>query len=544
MSSPKIGDPRPSLPPIRPRDVERPQNSPPPGAPPAVKAPPPASGFDPTKSIKDALSKLGFGTGAATELKRNDLQSKPLPEVKDLQEKVNVYRTEHGAKPIKEDGFFGPKTEKAVKDLQKEFGLPETGRAGPSLETRLAVESDPSFKKLDDDTKKLIRTQLTAAGDDQAKLDNLKGLATAPGMDNLSPKHRQQLMEALNREPENADLAKGLCKLANSENFAKTSDATKSSLIDTIRTNGPVTDAKVDAALSLVGNPKFAALSDADKALVCEGFKGSKADPAFAQNVEKLLNDPKFDGASADLKTAVLSQVKNYPDARTVTNVGKALGKDWFKTQDLADQQRSLKLIGRLSSYDKGDRAIMDNTLNKFLDGDYKLVWKEYKSDGKSTTYGEGGDSTLWLNKGIVADGNAKMIENSKTNHLALSTTPHEVNHNINGDKVAKTYKYFEAEYRAWYVGFKAENGREPTNQEAMEQRLSWQLNPDSFYGKYAKEALKDPKEAQKFYDMLSTMSGQKVDAKNWETVIKSDASTWPDAAKPAPVPSGNITNS
>ena len=119
-----------------------------------------------------------------------------------------------------------------------------------------------------------------------------------------------------------------------------------------------------------------------------------------------------------------------------------------------------------------------------------------------------------------------------------------EVNHNINGDKVAKTYKYFEAEYRAWYVGFKAENGREPTNQEAMEQRLSWQLNPDSFYGKYAKEALKDPKEAQKFYDMLSTMSGQKVDAKNWETVIKSDASTWPDAAKPAPVPSGNITNS
>ena len=135
------------------------------------------------------------------------------------------------------------------------------------------------------------------------------------------------------------------------------------------------------------------------------------------------------------------------------------------------------------------------------------------------------------------------MVENDDTKHLVLSTTPHEVNHLLNSDKVASTYKYFEAEYRAWYVGFKAQNGREPTNQEAMEQRISWQLNPDSFYGKYAGEALKDPKEAAKFYDLLSNMSGEKVDAGNWKTVIKSDPSTWPGKGSPAPVPAGNIDN-
>ncbi len=219
--------------------------------------------------------------------------------------------------------------------------------------------------------------------------------------------------------------------------------------------------------------------------------------------------------------------------------------KDWFRSQDLGDKQRSLKMVAYLSQYDAGDRKIVDNTLNKFLDpkSDFKLEWKNYKA-GKGTTYGEADEKTLWLNRGIMAADNGKMVENAQTKHLVLSTTPHEVNHLLNKDKVASTYKYFEAEYRAWYVGFKAQHGRAPTNKEAMEQRISWQLNKDSFYGKYANEALKDPKEAQKFYNLLSQMSGQKVDASNWKTVIASDPSTWAKPGDPAPVPAGNLDNS
>jgi hypothetical protein len=161
------------------------------------------------------------------------------------------------------------------------------------------------------------------------------------------------------------------------------------------------------------------------------------------------------------------------------------------------------------------------------------------------TTYGEGGDKTLTLNKDLISADNSKMVENDETNHLTLNTVPHEVNHLLNDDKVEKNFKYFQAEYRAWYVGFKAEHGRAPTNQEAMEQRLLWQLNPDSFYGKQAAEAMKDATEANRLFAFLGKVTGQTVNASNWETVIKSDPATWPHHAKQAaaPEPEGNFDN-
>jgi hypothetical protein len=240
----------------------------------------------------------------------------------------------------------------------------------------------------------------------------------------------------------------------------------------------------------------------------------------------------------------VLSQVKHYPDARSAANVERLIGKDWYGKQDLGDKQRSLKTIAYLSQHNTGDRAVIDNTLEKFIGAksDYKLEWKNY-TGSQSNVYGEADDKTLWLNRGKIPAGDSKMVETSDVQHLALHTATHEVNHLVNGDKVDSTYKYFEAEYRAWYVGFKSEHGRTPTTKEAFDQRLSWQLDPNSFYGKYAEKALKKPAEAQKFYDLLSQMSGQKVDAKNFKAVAASDTSTWPNAAQPAPVPSGNLDN-
>ncbi|MBL8953972.1 MAG: peptidoglycan-binding protein, partial [Myxococcaceae bacterium] len=532
--APKIG-PTPSAPtPIAPRE-----SAPPPAKPadaPKPSAPTPSS-FDPGTFIRDTMNKLGIGPHPTVpELARNDRQLKPEPEVKDLQTQLNAWRTEHGKKGIKEDGYFGPKTEAAVKEFQKANGLPPTGRAGPGLQARVALENDAEFKGLNDDTKNALRSQLTAAGDDQAKLDNLSRLGTTKGLSDLSPAHQKQLVDALGRAADDDQLTAGLVKLADSPDFAKASDATKTSIIDTVRTSAPVTDAKVDGALALIKSPTFAALSDADKAIACEGLRAAKCDPAYAASLEKLIADPKFQAMSADEKTAVLSQAKNYPDARAVDNIKLALSKDWFTKMDLGDKQRSLKMIGRLSTH-AGDRAIIDNTLKKFLSPteNFKLEWKTYTDN----THGEADDGTLWLARNIVNDGNGPMVENGKTDHLTLSTVAHEVNHNINDDKVAKTYKYFEAEYRAWYVGFKARHGREPTNAEAMSQRISWQLDESSFYGKYAKEALKDPEEAKKFYALLSKMSGKKVDASNFATVIAEDPSTWPDANKPAPVPAG-----
>jgi Putative peptidoglycan binding domain len=514
-------------------------------------------GFDTLPGLRELREKFGFTTAAdstgitapketaPTPLARNDKQKEPLPEVKDMQRQLNDWRAANGKPPLKEDGFYGPKTEKAVREFQKASGLPETGKASVATQARMGLEENPKFKGLNDAVKTQVRAQMNAAGEDFSQLDNVKTLSTTEGFDKLSNAHAQQMLTALSKSPGDASVAQGLAKLAGSEAFRNSSDATKTSLIDTLTQSPPMADNKIDGALRLVGSSEFSKLSDTDKALVAEGLKGAKADPKYADSVKSLLSSPKFQAMSAAEKTAVLSQVKHYPDARSVGNIEKLIKKDWYGKQDLADKQRSLKTVGYLSQYDGGDRAVVDNTLEKFVGekSDYKMEWKTYPSGTGSTTFGEAADKTLWLNRGLIDGNNDKLVENHNTKHLVLHTAAHEVNHLRNGDKVAKTYQYFEAEYRAWYVGFKAENGRPPTNQEAMNQRISWQLNPTSFYGKYATEALKDPKEAAKFYDLLSKMSGQKVDASNFETVSKSDPSTWPTAGSNAPVPAGNIDN-
>lgn len=566
--------------------------------------------------IKDEPPKLP----TSELLKRNDNQKEPKAETLELQKQVNQWRAENGKKPIKEDGFYGEKTEKAIQEFQKANTLKKDGQAGTATQNRVLLENDAGFKKLDEGVKKQTRELMTGYDQDSAKVQTLREFATAPGLSKLSPAHQQQMldmqkahpddakfasqlatlandgtfqtlndttktqvlnqvgkyagdpgkidnltkmvtspsfdqlsnahqkkmMDALAASPDDAQLAEGLGKLGGSTAFRASSDATKDSVIDALSKNPPLTNEKFNATNGLIGSPGYRRLSDGEKGIVMDGLKAGKADPKYVDNVKTLLDDVKFQALKPEERTAVLSQVKNYPDPRSVANIDRLLKKDWFTSQDLGDKQRSLKMVGYLSQHDSGDRKVIDNTLEKFLGAksDYTLVWKEYKDKaGAGTTFGEGDDKTLWLNKGIMAADNNKMVINDNTKHLVLSTVPHEVNHLLNGDKVASTYKYFEAEYRAWYVGFKAENGREPTNQEAMEQRISWQLNPNSFYGKYAGEALKDPKEAAKFYDLLSKMSGQKVDASNWNTVIKSDASKWANPGGAAPVPAGNLDN-
>jgi hypothetical protein len=55
----------------------------------------------------------------------------------------------------------------------------------------------------------------------------------------------------------------------------------------------------------------------------------------------------------------------------------------------------------------------------------------------------------------------------------------------VNGDRTDQTFEYLNEEYRAWYVGYEAENGHPPSNQEAMD-RWEYFLNPNGGYADYA----------------------------------------------------------
>ena len=316
---------------------------------------------------------------------------------------------------------------------------------------------------------------------------------------------------------EKADLEKALTDVYHKPQFQALNQEERQQFLLTLAGNPPLTQEKISNALDLLSSMKD--LSPAVRKGALDGLMAAHCDPAYARSFKKLLDDPAFKRLPDAVKTAVTSQAGNYPDAHTVGNLERLLHKDWFQTQQLDDMQRSLKTIARFSHNPQGNRQVIDNTLDKLLapDSTFKLEWKSLKSKG-GTLYGEADDDVLTLNRDLVNAGNDKMIENSRSNHLALNTVAHEVNHLVNDDKVADTFDYFNAEYRAWVVGFQAEHNRLPTNAEAMG-RIRTQFNHDP-YKESTDGALRNPAEAQKLFDFVKSVTGLDVNAHNVRHIV------------------------
>ena len=328
--------------------------------------------------------------------------------------------------------------------------------------------------------------------------------------------------------------------LTQSPQFQALSSAEQTSVLQALASNPPLTQEKVNQTVNLLG--ALPSLSAGDRQIALDGFSAAHANPAYAANMKKLIDDPKFTSLSAADKTSVLSQARNYPDATTVGNIDRLVHKDWFRNEGSDDKQRSLKTIARFSHNPDGNRRIINNTLDKFLSpaSDFKLEWKSLDPG----TYGEALGKTLTLNSDMIKKGDEKMEETPDTNRLSLNTVAHEVNHLLNHDVPANTFQYVNGEYRAWYVGFQTQHGRPPTNEEAVNQRLR-DLVDDSFYGPYTAAAAADPTEGPKLFHLLKSVTGMNVDATNWKQVIHNynpdDKPTL--STSPAAAPVGNNDN-
>lgn len=330
-----------------------------------------------------------------------------------------------------------------------------------------------------------------------------------PGSEGYSYEARQETLERLKT-------------VYQSPQFQSLTPAEQKTVLQTLSDPQPLTAEKMQNAMDLLSSAKN--LSPSDRKLVVEGFKAAHGEPAYSANFKKILDDPKFKSLSGAEQTAVLSQVKNYPDARTAGNIDRMLHKDWFTNQPLDEKQRSLKTIARFSHNPEGDRKIIDNTLDKFLDpkSDFKLAW-DHLTTAHGTIYGTGGNKTLTLNQDLIDADNKPIPSNEDTDRLSLNTVAHEVNHLVNNDVPHNTFQYFNAEYRAWVVGFQAQHGRPPTNQEAMDQRIKTLMDLTSAYGPTTAGALADPKEAQQIFDFLKSVTGLDVNAGNYQQVLSSD---------------------
>ncbi len=418
-----------------------------------------------------------------------------------------------------------------------ELRLPQAGpETAPGNATTQGAPADASLsaasKKMESDLNSLqMRAMLDTAGSAPAMTGNTSG---SGGITQEFPV--AQFSGEGYTAQEKQDLTSKLNTLYQTPQFQALSQNERQSVLLSLAGNPPLTQEKISNTRDLLGSMKD--LSPASREAALNGLRNSHCDPAYARSLKKLLGDPQFKSLPEPVKTAVLSQAANYPDPRTVGNLERLIKKDWFQQQSLPDMQRSLKTIARFSHNPNGDRAVIDNTLNRFLapGSDFKLEWKDLKGPG--TLYGEADNKTLTLNKNLISAGNDKMPETYRTNHLSLNTVAHEVNHLVNHDEVANTFKYFNAEYRAWVVGFKAEHGRMPTNEEAMG-RVRDQFDPDLAYGPSTAGALADPAEAQQLFAFVKSITGMDVNAHNvrdvvnnsdpnrdWKTLSVSDAPT------------------
>ena len=309
----------------------------------------------------------------------------------------------------------------------------------------------------------------------------------------------------------------------------------------------------------------FQHLSAGDQQLVQDAFAGrSSTEARLTSSTETLLAHDAFQRLSPDEKTAVLSQLKNYPDAQVADNFGLLLDKSWFSGSSflglfqhgglgLDDKQRSLKLVGFLTASPGGDTTIRENSLRRFLDpgSTYTLKWENLPPDANNNIVngyrGANADSNdITLNSYIFDAGNAAVKASQEP--LITSTFPHEVSHAVNDDSWAKTYQYLGEEYRAWYVGHQAQHGAPPSNQDALE-RWAYFLNPVGAYAPASSGALSDPAEAAKIHHAISQLTGMTViDSASLQAALQlvHAASSWTVTLPTDPaalMPTGDLDN-
>lgn len=304
-------------------------------------------------------------------------------------------------------------------------------------------------------------------------------------------------------------------KYAVSETIARAGSTHATTLINNIPSGG-FTAAQVGQLEAVTKSADYMALSPAAKRLALQAVMqnigtadiGTKVAGSL-QSFDRLVNDQNFQSLPAAARQTIIAQLRNYPNSVTAENLRRLSSASWFRkpagppplsTAMTAHQhqQRSVLMVAYTSAQidlQKGLPApttgqtrstqILQNTLDRFLptvqgnkviQGPFRVDWKSY---GSASIYGSALNGVLHLNSAMVPASDAPLstaprlspprtpATESNAEHLLLNTVVHEVNHLMNGDRVRQTFEYFMGEYGAWYTGYRAAYGREPTRQQA-----------------------------------------------------------------------------
>lgn len=228
--------------------------------------------------------------------------------------------------------------------------------------------------------------------------------------------------------------------------------------------------------------PKFDAESSVSKALLSE--LGDATNSFGKENKQKFI-----------------SSLILYRNSRSIEILDKLNSFEWFKKNTNEDKLKLFMLINFLSLRAESSQLdiqseLLNNSLEIILKGNLPVIMEEMKN-----AHGAAGRNQIYINNGEEH----YHAFNSTFSHLSLHTICHEINHLLSGQKVEASPKYFEEEYRAWYVGFIAEYGRKPNKLEAAERSAFlltyYKGNMNEVYGYIAESFKTNP---EKFFDHLS----------------------------------------
>lgn len=323
------------------------------------------------------------------------------------------------------------------------------------------------------------------------------------------------------------------------------------------------------SAVALQQSAEFQDLSPVDQRLVTEALDARpSSDTALPSAIRSLISSPQFQQSSdvtAAERTAVLSQVRNYPDTRSVENLEAMLGKDWVQAFDLGDTQRAAKTVAFLSQYDAGDQEIISNTLDLFLgeSAPYRFDFTETSAYGSVPFSPE---DLFRINPSYIgADNNpvdtsARSWDSGELRVIG-HTFVHEVNHMQNWDRglsLGSSYGFHE-EFRAYWVGVKAQHGEDPSVGDVID-RVAMFVNRGPGYPHLGELLAAGGKDAEDIAGYLNTILGREditihnaVDEVNALVQMKKDAEDAgqqlpPELSRPAAVTIGppgtnNVTN-
>ena len=474
-----------------------------------------AKGDDGHKGVREFIAAMPVGSANSDEIVRSHVDAEVLKKATP-DEKTHMLK-------LSMEGITGSGDQKAIRRV--------LGSTANPAELRQVIKdgggAERVYSELQDQRSGFIADQKAKGEDGYKAIRNLIS-DMKPGAANSDQLVRDHVDAKVLKNATNTE--KGhMIKLVNNGWVSSVDNAAKDKILSTATNTRDLLDiAKKGGGLGVLG------MNASHETLVTGALSASAGNRSFDGRVKDLLLTPKFQSLSATDKTAVLSQIKNYPDSRSAANVKRLVEKDWFQNFSTADKQRSLKVVAFLSQH-PGDRTVIGNTLNRFLDSTapYEFDWTK---EGRA--YGSAGTTKFHFNrKYLAADNNKVNTSDSGTLHMVTHTVAHEVNHLVNKDKVAKSFDYFMGEYRGFYVGFKAQHGRAPTRAEVIN-RVRHLLTAKTGAYSYIASALKDPVEGPKIATFMQGVLGDPtVTAANAATAaVKNPGNT-------APTPTGDLNN-